>query len=336
MRTTAATGFALVLGALATLALPVAAQKPAAAPPATAPAPPAANATHFKNLKVLPADISESELQALMASFTRALGVRCEHCHVRTAGQPMRREDFPLDDKPAKRKAREMIAMVRDINQKYLAALPDRADPPIRVECVTCHHGTTEPRTLQAVVRAAYDQGGLDSARVRYRTLRDRYYGRFTYDFSEVPLADVGGALAAAGHPVDAESLHAWNMAMNPGSAFAKRQWASLAVANAFRRGAAEGDAAIALVRARNGAEAMNEEALNAVGYALLGRKENAAAIAVFERNAKDHPQSANAYDSLGEAYAEAGERKKAKDAYRKSLALDPKNENAKAKLKTL
>lgn len=41
----------------------------------------------FTNLQVLPKDITQSELIDLMAGFTRALGVRCTHCHV---GDPAR------------------------------------------------------------------------------------------------------------------------------------------------------------------------------------------------------------------------------------------------------
>ena len=314
---------ALALAGSTLLAVPVLAQRPAD--------------EGFKNLKVLPKDISHDSLDVIMNGFTRALGVRCDHCHVRSNPTgPFKREDFPRDDKLTKEKAREMMKMVRDINGKYLAALEHRAEPPVGVECVTCHRGTTLPRTLQSVLRTAYDTGGLDSTRARYRALRDRYYGRSAYDFGEVSLADVGGTLARSGHPADAESLHAWNVAMNPGSAYAKRQWAATTVANGFRQGAAAGGQAIEIVRAKNGPEAMNEEALNAVAYTLLGTHEMAAAIAAFERNAKDHPQSANAYDSLGEGYAEAGETKKARAAYEKSLKLDPANENARTQLKEL
>jgi len=57
----------------------------------------------------------------------------------------------------------------------FSTALGRRADPPIRVQCATCHRGTTEPRMLQEVREAAYDQGGLDSTLARYQSLRDRY-----------------------------------------------------------------------------------------------------------------------------------------------------------------
>lgn len=42
---------------------------------------------------------------------------------------------------------------------------------------------------------------------------------------------------------------------------------------------------------------------------------------------------SADAYDSLGEAYMAAGDKAGAKENYSKSLALNPNNENAREKL---
>src|SRR5262245_20673087 len=73
---------------------------------------------HFVNLKVLPQDIPPQELRALMGTFTRGLGVRCVFCHVGEEGKPIRDEDFPKDDKPTKLKAREMMRMTQDINDK--------------------------------------------------------------------------------------------------------------------------------------------------------------------------------------------------------------------------
>jgi len=317
---------ALVLCA-GVLAVPVLAQSPK---PGAAPA-----QGHFQNLKVLPKDISDEDLRAMMNGFTRALGVRCEYCHVHEA-QAFTREDFAKDDKVTKEKARQMIKMVRDINTNYIANLTHRQDPPVEVQCVTCHHGAPVPRTLQAVLQTAYARGGLDSTLAQYQSLRERSYGRFTYDFGDVPLADVGTGLASAGHFADAESLLALNVAMNPKSPFAKRQYASITVANGFRQSAAEGAKALAAVRAQNGADSFNEDMLNGVGYLLLGQKEYPAAVAAFQTNVQEHPASGNAYDSLGEAYLAAGDKKKSRAAYEQSLKLDPKNDHARQQLELL
>jgi cytochrome c-type biogenesis protein CcmH/NrfG len=58
--------------------------------------------------------------------------------------------------------------------------------------------------------------------------------------------------------------------------------------------------------------------------------------VQVFERNVKEHPQSSNVYDSLGEAYMMGGQKESAIQNYEKSLELNPKNDNAKERLKKL
>ncbi len=75
---------------------------------------------------------------------------------------------------------------------------------------------------------------------------------------------------------------------------------------------------------------------LNNFGYRLLEEKKFADAIRVLRMNADEYPQDANVYDSLGEAYMDAGDRDLAIQNYEKSLRLDPKNENAVSRLKKL
>ncbi len=75
---------------------------------------------------------------------------------------------------------------------------------------------------------------------------------------------------------------------------------------------------------------------LNTLGYQQLMRKDTASAIRVFAMNVAEFPKDANAYDSLGEAYMAAGQRKMAIQNYEKSLTLNPDNSNAQEQLKTL
>jgi len=74
----------------------------------------------------------------------------------------------------------------------------------------------------------------------------------------------------------------------------------------------------------------------NRVGYWLLGQKKIPEAIAVFEMNVADFPSSWNVHDSLGEAYAEAGQRDKAIASYEKSLELNAGNTNGAEHLRKL
>jgi CubicO group peptidase (beta-lactamase class C family) len=81
---------------------------------------------------------------------------------------------------------------------------------------------------------------------------------------------------------------------------------------------------------------AISEESINSVGYRLLRRKRVAEAILVFQANADIHPQSWNVWDSLAEAYAASADKPRAIVLYEKSLALNPKNQNALDQLKKL
>ena len=81
---------------------------------------------------------------------------------------------------------------------------------------------------------------------------------------------------------------------------------------------------------------AVQEARLNALGYTLLREKRTTEAIAVFKVNVELYPQSANVYDSLGEAYLADGNKELATVNYKKALELDPKNQRAANALKKL
>jgi Flp pilus assembly protein TadD len=70
------------------------------------------------------------------------------------------------------------------------------------------------------------------------------------------------------------------------------------------------------------------EADMNVYGYQLLGQGKTAEAIAVFRKNVKDHPDSWNTYDSLGEALDKSGDKKGAIENYTKALGMvtDPAN----------
>ena len=59
-------------------------------------------------------------------------------------------------------------------------------------------------------------------------------------------------------------------------------------------------------------------------------------AVNLFELNIAEYPESANAYDSLGEAYMKNGQVGLAIGSYEKSLVLNPENDNAREMLKRL
>ena len=62
----------------------------------------------------------------------------------------------------------------------------------------------------------------------------------------------------------------------------------------------------------------------NQAGYDLLNGNQIEPAIYVFTLNTKLYPDSANAWDSLGEACLKANQKDKAIEYYNKAIALDP------------
>jgi tetratricopeptide (TPR) repeat protein len=77
--------------------------------------------------------------------------------------------------------------------------------------------------------------------------------------------------------------------------------------------------------KAQADAMAMATEAeLNQYGYQLLGQNKFDEAIKVMIANTERHPESANAFDSLGEAYALKGDKANAIKSFKKSLKMNP------------
>jgi len=85
--------------------------------------------------------------------------------------------------------------------------------------------------------------------------------------------------------------------------------------------------------RERAEAVAVSEQDVNSLGYQYLQAKQFKEAIALFKKNAKEHPASMNVYDSLAEAYAQTGETKLAVENYNKALSLAP-DEDAKIRIR--
>ena len=98
----------------------------------------------FKNLKVLPKNISEEKLDSIMDNFNYSLGVKCIYCHVRAdKGDEL---NYVSDGKGEKDIARNMLRMTDNINKKYFAFNKDKAT--LRaVTCITCHRKNPVPIT---------------------------------------------------------------------------------------------------------------------------------------------------------------------------------------------
>ena len=77
------------------------------------------------NLKVLPKNTSEKELHDIMKSYSMALGVHCNYCHVaeQSSGEGRPKMDFASDAKPEKLIARKMMMMTAAINENYIGKM---------------------------------------------------------------------------------------------------------------------------------------------------------------------------------------------------------------------
>ncbi len=76
-----------------------------------------------------------------------------------------------------------------------------------------------------------------------------------------------------------------------------------------------------------------SERGFNVLGYKLLRAGKQDAAVRVFEWGVAEHPDAANAHDSLGEAYRVAGRLDAARSSYQMALTLDPTSKSAPAAL---
>jgi len=174
------------------------------------------------NTKVFPKTTPVMQVVGAMRNITGALGVRCQFCHVGEEGMPLERFDFAKDEKHTKLVARQMMLMVQEINRR-LDTLPehghhDQTTPKLQVTCATCHRGVSRPAPLATVMEETATAAGADSATRLYRALREKYYGRDSYDFGEQSLNTAAFRLARANRFDDAFALLRLNEQLFPGS----------------------------------------------------------------------------------------------------------------------
>lgn len=99
----------------------------------------------YKNLKILPQDISGEKLDSIMQSYNKALGVDCGFCHTAVANFPDSL-DYASDQNKMKENAREMMRMTIYVNKTWFYF--DKAQRPEYlnvVHCMTCHRGVAYP-----------------------------------------------------------------------------------------------------------------------------------------------------------------------------------------------
>src|SRR5579864_5205074 len=102
----------------------------------------------YKNIVQLKGTPSE-QLMPAMQVIASSLGVECSFCHV--AGK------MDLDEKPAKKTAREMMAMVASINKGSFGGRQ-------QVSCYSCHHGSANPASVPPVLETDAVRTGTNTA----------------------------------------------------------------------------------------------------------------------------------------------------------------------------
>lgn len=89
----------------------------------------------FKNLQVLPADITKDRLKVIMDAYCNSLNVKCDFCHIKG--------NMASDTIEEKVIARKMMIMTNEINEKYFGENTGT------VGCMTCHNGKTNPNDMK-------------------------------------------------------------------------------------------------------------------------------------------------------------------------------------------
>ena len=80
----------------------------------------------------------------------------------------------------------------------------------------------------------------------------------------------------------------------------------------------------------------LDEDELNILGYQLVKANKLDQAIRIFQLNVEAYPNSGNTYDSLAEAYMDDGNKPQSIANYKRSLQLNPGNNNAMKMLQKL
>jgi hypothetical protein len=144
-----------------------------------------------------------------MPAIASALGVRCNYCHAAKRGSGL--------PEPKKEIALAMMAMTDELNARIRTATGKKAGEVTEIRCAYCHRGVAIPKPITDIVWQTTRDQGVDAAIEQYRKLREQYFGRSTYDFSEEPLATIAQQLASF-RPDDAIALVKLNLEFYPQS----------------------------------------------------------------------------------------------------------------------
>lgn len=294
------------------------------------------------NLQVLPADISQQELSAAMFENLSGLGLPrrqnegCLYCHEGNMEVPANQWDWASDSKLTKRKAREMMAMVHEINAR-LEQLEGRIAPELKVSCHTCHAGRTDPRPLESVLLSAYDTGGIESTITRYRVLRERYFGADAYDFRFNTLAVIAQNIASRGFFNDAVAISRLNEEMFADSTTARTFTVTLRIRQELRiQGLEAGFALFDEFVSSEASDVMNVSILDNLGWGFFRAERQDDALQIFRKNLEMFPDEYVPNESVGDALWISGSLDEGIAVFEAWLNRHPDHAMARRRLATL
>ncbi len=251
-----------------------------------------------RNLQVLPKDYGRGRLGNLMLDMLSGLGLPrragegCLHCHVGSLDTDRSQWDYASDAKPAKAKARVMLAMMLEINKTHLAQLDERSQPRQEVTCYTCHRGRLNPAPLEDVLRSKLASGGIEALESTYAELHAKHYEADAYDFRAGTLMALGDELVDRGEIDDALRVHQLN------AKFSRDPRALGGEVLVIMQDALAGDGIEAMLEAYHAlkeehpAEAFRPGLLSGLGWKLFRSGARQAGFQLFELNYKEHPGS--------------------------------------------
>ena len=159
----------------------------------------------------------------------------------------------------------------------------------------------------------------------RHKITLDTYRAELTSLPGFNPAAWGGAARYCLQNEINLDEAMTWidkALSMNNGNTFNKV--AVKAGLLGLKGKTDEGDKLIAAAM-----ENATENELNNYGYQLMGQDRLDEAIKIFKLNIERNPDSWNVYDSLGEALANKGEKKAAKENYEKAYEMAPAGQKA-------
>lgn len=138
------------------------------------------------------------------------------------------------------------------------------------------------------------------------------------------------GGMPWRGEQLSQVTAYVWSLSRPSTSPFVVEQFRFLDLA---RDGRVE--EAIGVLRTSD-RPLMTRQGINRLAYEVMGARDAATALPLFELNTELHPDHFNPWDSLAEAHMNLGNLDEAIEYYEKSLELNPDNSNAVEKLREL